>query len=148
MRDEALCCFIASIEGAVTSAPSVPSLSPSSKKALGDRAERAAAAWFLAQGFEILTSNLRVGRFEIDLLLRDGPVIVLVEVRTRGPGAWTGALASIDAKKRARLRAAGERLWRERFAQDRAIDRMRFDVAAVELLPDGNARVEHVKAAF
>ena len=132
----------------MTTARSFPPLPSPSKKALGDRAERAASAWFVAQGFELLTANLRVGRFEIDLVLRDGPVIVLVEVRTRGPGAWTGALESIDAKKRARLRAAGERLWRERFAQDRAIDRMRFDVAAVELLPDGSALVEHIKAAF
>jgi putative endonuclease len=69
-------------------------------------------------------------------------------VRTRGPGAWTSALASIDAKKRARLRVAGERLWRERFARDESIERLRFDAAAVELLPDGSARVEHVKAAF
>lgn len=91
---------------------------------------------------------MRVGRLEIDLVLRDGAVIVIVEVRTRGPGAWTSALASIDAAKRARLRLAGERLWRERFVRDATIDRVRFDVAAVELRPDGTALVEHIKAAF
>jgi putative endonuclease len=132
----------------VSSTPSPRSHSPSSKKAIGDRAERAASEWLVAQGFELLAMNLRIGRFEVDLVLRDGPVIVFVEVRTRGPGAWTGALASIDAKKRARLRAAGERLWRERFAADVTVDRVRFDVAAVDLLPDGDARVEHIKAAF
>lgn len=123
-------------------------LPTSSKKARGDRAERAAADWLVAQGFELLATNLRVGRFEIDLVLRDGPVIICVEVRTRGPGSWTGALRSIDAKKRARLRAAGERLWLERFARDASIERLRFDAAAVELLLDGSARVEHIKAAF
>ena len=122
--------------------------SPSSKKALGDRAERAAADWLIAQGLELLATNLRVGRFEVDLLFRDGPVIVCVEVRTRGPGSWTGALRSIDAKKRARVRAAGQRLWLERFARDVTIERLRFDAAAVEFLPDGGARVEHIKAAF
>jgi putative endonuclease len=132
----------------VSSTPSSRSPSPSSKKAIGDRAERAASEWLVAQGLELLAVNLRVGRFEVDLVLRDGSVVVFVEVRTRGPGAWTGALASIDAKKRARLRAAGERLWRERFARDATVDRMRFDAAAVELLPDGAARVEHIKAAF
>lgn len=119
-----------------------------SKKALGDRAESAASAWLIARGLELVASNVRVGRLEIDLVLRDGAVIVFVEVRTRGPGAWTGALASIDAAKRARLRAAGARLWRDRFARDASIDRVRFDVAAVELLPDGGAHVEHIKAAF
>jgi putative endonuclease len=120
----------------------------SSKKTLGDRAERAAADWFIAKGFELLATNVRVGRFEVDLVLRDGPVIVCVEVRTRGPGSWTGALESIDAKKRARLRAAGKRLWLDRFARDVTVERLRFDAAAVELLPDGSARVEHIKAAF
>ncbi len=131
--------------GASTPLPSPP---PHSKKALGDRAERAASAWLVARGLELLGANVRVGRLEIDLVLRDGAVIVLVEVRTRGPGAWTGALASVDARKRARLRAAGERLWRERFAKDATIDRVRFDVVAVALLPDGGASVEHIKAAF
>jgi putative endonuclease len=121
---------------------------PQTKKAIGDRAERAASAWLVARGLQLVASNVRVGRLEIDLVVRDGAVIVFVEVRTRGPGAWTGALASVDAKKRARLRAAGERLWRDRFARDATIERARFDVAAVELLPDGGANVEHIKAAF
>jgi putative endonuclease len=132
-----------------SSSSTPPSSAPHhSKKALGDRAERAAATWLLAQGLELVGSNVRVGRLEIDLVLRDGPVIVFVEVRTRGPGAWTSALASVDARKRARVRAAGERLWRERYSRDATIDRVRFDVAAVELLPDGTASVEHIRAAF
>ena len=98
-------------------------------------------------GIEILAANLRVGRLEIDLVTRDGPVIAVVEVRTRGPGAWQRALDSVDARKRARVRAAGERLWRERFERDASVERMRFDIATVELLPEG-ARVEVVKAAF
>jgi len=75
-------------------------------------------------------------------------VIVVVEVRARGPGAYLRALDSVDAKKRARVRAAGERLWRERFARDASVSRMRFDIAAVAFQPDGSAIVEHVKAAF
>ena len=134
----------------MSSSSSTPPSPPpqQSKKALGDRAERAAAAWLVARGLDLVASNVRVGRLEIDLVLRDGPVIVFVEVRTRGPGAWTSALASVDARKRARVRAAGERLWRDRFARDATIDRVRFDVAAVELLPDGGANVEHIRAAF
>jgi putative endonuclease len=97
---------------------------------------------------EILAVNLRVGRLELDIVARDGAVIAVVEVRTRGSGAWVRALDSIDAKKRGRVRRAGERLWRERFAGDDRIERMRFDVAGVDLLPDGGARIEIVKAAF
>jgi putative endonuclease len=115
---------------------------------VGTRAEQAVAAHLAAAGLEIVGMNVRVGRLELDVVARDGAVIAVVEVRTRGPGAWVRPLDSVDAGKRARVRRAGERLWRERFARDLRIERMRFDVAAVELLPDGGARIEIVKAAF
>lgn len=106
------------------------------------------AAHLAKQGLVIVAKNLRLGALEIDLVARDGAVIVIVEVRARGPGAWVGALDSIDAKKRARLRAAGERLWRERYASDPSIERMRFDAAAVRRGKDGEVEIEIVKAAF
>jgi putative endonuclease len=115
---------------------------------VGARAEEAVAAHLAAAGLEIVALNLRVGRLELDVVARDGPVIAVVEVRTRGRGAWVRALDSVDAKKRERVRRAGERLWRERFARDPTAERMRFDLAAVDLLPDGGARIEIVRAAF
>ncbi|MRG93267.1 YraN family protein [Polyangium spumosum] len=99
-------------------------------------------------GNTILGRNVRVGRAEIDLLVRDGAVIVVVEVRTRGPRSYQRALDSIDARKRARLRLAGQRLWISKFARDEAIERMRFDAVAVVFTPEGEPLVEHIKAAF
>lgn len=119
-----------------------------SKTAIGSRAEAAVAAHLAAAGLEILAMNLRVGRLELDVVARDGPVIAVVEVRARGPGAWVRPMDSVDAKKRARLRAAGERLWRERFANDLTVERMRFDVAAVTLGEDGSATIEIAKAVL
>jgi putative endonuclease len=55
-------------------------------------------------------------------------------------------LDSVDQKKQARLRRAGERLWVERFADDPSVERMRFDVAGVNLC--GPTRIELVKGAF
>jgi len=114
----------------------------------GTRAEQAVAAHLAAAGFEILETNLRVGRLELDVVARDGPVVAVIEVRTRGPGARVRALDSVDAQKRRRVRSAGESLWRTRFSRDMRVDRMRFDLAAVDLLPEGETRVEIVKAAF
>jgi putative endonuclease len=115
---------------------------------VGALAEGAVAAHLAAAGLEILARNLRVGRLELDIVARDGPVIAVVEVRARGPGAWVRPLDSVDVAKRARVRRAGERLWRERFARDARVERMRFDVAAVRLLPGGGMNIEIVKAAF
>ena len=101
-----------------------------------------------AQGIEILGTNVRAGRLEVDVLARDGEVVIVVEVRTRGRGAWQRALDSIDGKKQMRLRHAGERLWRERFARRRDVMRMRFDCASVTFDESGAPSVEYVRAAF
>lgn len=90
---------------------------------------------------------MRVGRLELDIVARDGRVIVVVEVRSRGSTAWTTGLGSIDSKKRERVRRAGERLWRDRYKRDASVERMRFDVASVSFEGDA-AEVEYVVAAF
>lgn len=115
---------------------------------LGKRAEEAAVAALLNDGYVILGRNVRVSRLEIDIVARLGPVVVIVEVRTRGAGAWIKALDSLDWKKRARVRKAGEVLWRKRFKSDLTLERMRFDVVAVTFDDRDVAHVEHLKAAF
>lgn len=114
----------------------------------GVRAERAAEEHLLSCGFGILGRNVRVGRYEIDLLACDGPVLIIVEVRARGEGALVRALDSIDARKRSRLRTAAAWLWRDRFSKDPRFDRVRFDCAAVKFDATGRPIVEHVRAAF
>jgi putative endonuclease len=90
---------------------------------------------------------LRVGRLEIDLVARRGPVVALVEVRTRGATAWTTAFGSVDRKKQLRLRRAGERLWQRRYKNDSSVERLRFDVASVNLETEPPS-VEYAIAAF
>ena len=75
-------------------------------------------------------------------------LIVVVEVRTRGPGAWTTGFGSIDVAKRRRIRRAGERLWQRRYKNDASVERMRFDAASVNFEATGRAVVEYAEAAF
>lgn len=117
------------------------------RHALGKRAEDAAASFLEDGGFLILGRNVRAGRREIDIVARDGAVVIVVEVRTRSPGAWVGPLDSVDWKKQRHVRAAGERLWRARYKYDETIERMRFDIIGVSFDGD-DARCEHIKAAF
>jgi putative endonuclease len=118
------------------------------RAALGARAEEAVADWLEARGVEVVGTNVRVGKLEVDLVVREGPVIAIVEVRTRGAGSWQRAFDSIDARKRERLRRAGRALWQNRFAKDSRAERMRFDAASVTFEPDGGVHVEWAKAAF
>lgn len=81
-------------------------------------------------------------------MAREGPVAVVVEVRTRGASSYQRALDSVDPRKQARLRAAAERLWRDELSRDASLERLRFDVASVTFEGSGGVRIEHVRAAF
>ena len=114
----------------------------------GSAAERVVVAYLEERGYAIIATNLRVGRLELDIVATTGDTVVIVEVRTRGVTAWQTGLESLGATKARRVRAAGERLWRERFARDARVNRMRFDAAVVVFAPGGEPVVEHVPAAF
>ena len=114
----------------------------------GHVAEAIAREHLEALGWRILGSNVRVGRLEIDLLARDGDVLIVVEVRGRGPTSWQRPLDSVDFAKRGRLRAAAAQLWTSRYRQDRTLQRVRFDLVAVTWDAAGRPAVEHVRAAF
>jgi putative endonuclease len=98
-------------------------------------------------GFTILGRNVRLGRLELDIVARRAELVVVVEVRTRGAGAWTTGLGSMSRTKRERIRRAGQRLWRDRFKQDPSIERMRFDAASVHFEGD-QTTIDYVVAAF
>jgi Holliday junction resolvase-like predicted endonuclease len=93
----------------------------------------------------VLASNVRVGYLEIDLVVLEGRTLAIVEVRTRGDGAWTSPFGSISGLKRERLRRAAERLWNRRYRYDARIDHVRVDAASVTWV-SGKPRIEYVKA--
>jgi putative endonuclease len=117
------------------------------RAALGQRAENAVALHLEGAGFEILARNLRLGRLELDIVARRAELVLVVEVRTRGAGAWTTGLGSLSRAKRNRIRRAGQRLWRDRFKGDPSVERMRFDAASVHFSGD-RADIDYVVAAF
>jgi putative endonuclease len=116
------------------------------RHARGKRAELAVADYLTGCGFSVLDSNVRAGRLEVDLIARRGPLVVMVEVRTRGGGSFASALASVTRTKRRRLLQAAERLWRERIAKMDGVTRVRIDVAAVTFEGD-ETLVEYVEGA-
>jgi putative endonuclease len=71
--------------------------------AAGARAEAHAVDYLRARGVAIVARNFRTRHGEIDIVARDRNVLVFIEVRRRGSGAFGGAAASITARKRARL---------------------------------------------
>lgn len=53
------------------------------EQALGDRGENVAAKYLRNKGYKILERNFRTQVGEIDIVARDGKVLVFVEVKTR-----------------------------------------------------------------
>jgi putative endonuclease len=118
-----------------------------SRSSHGAGAEAAVARYLSDQGFDVIATNLRIGRLELDVVARRADLIVVVEVRFRGAGSWTSGFGSILPEKRRRVRRAAEILWRRRYARDASVSRLRIDAAAVVL--EGTAyRITYCPGAF
>ena len=115
--------------------------------ALGRRAELVVADYLHARGFGLLMRNVRLGALEIDLVARKGPLVAIVEVRTRGVGAFERPFASIAGKKRLHLLHAADRLWRRTLSKMKDVERIRIDVAAVSF-EGPRVLVEYVEGAI
>ncbi len=104
------------------------------------------ADFLFANGFTLLARNLKLGALELDVVARKRALVVIVEVRTRGPGAWVRAFESVTWAKQKRILRAVERLWRTRLVRSATIQRVRVDVAAVTFA-DGRTSIEYVAGA-
>jgi putative endonuclease len=118
---------------------------PDLRKKLGDFGEQAAAAYLIRQGYALLARKWRGTGGEIDLVMREGPVLVFVEVRTRR-GAVGTAEESVGPAKQARLIALAY-TYLEAAGLPEAIP-WRIDVVAVDVDRAGRiARIEHIRDA-
>ncbi len=104
----------------------------------GDAAEAAVADRLVAAGWSILGRNVRVGRYELDLVAVDpGPprMLVAVEVRMRSNRAFGLPEETVDARKRIRVRAAAYGLLELGALPDGSVLPflpLRFDLVVVE----------------
>ncbi|MBE7701725.1 YraN family protein [Oerskovia sp. Sa1BUA8] len=111
------------------------------KDAVGRYGEKVAAAHLVEAGWVVLDRNWRGTRGELDLVARDGDVLVVVEVKTRRGTAYGHPAEAVTVDKLARLRRlTGEWITTH---QVRPAS-VRIDVVAVTLPAAGAAHVEHL----
>ncbi len=72
-------------------------------KQTGDARESRARRWLERHGLRFIAANTRERGGEIDLIMRDGAVIVFVEVRYRRSASYGDAAASVTPQKQQRL---------------------------------------------
>ena len=114
------------------------------RRALGAAGEAAAEDWLRDRGYAIVARGFRTRLGEIDIVARQGRLVVFVEVKTRrGEGFGRPSEAVTPAKQRRLARVAQMFLVRSGWSEAPC----RFDVVEVEPAGAGLA-VRHIADAF
>ncbi|MET7451784.1 YraN family protein [Streptomyces sp. NPDC005574] len=114
------------------------------RRALGRYGEELAARRLTEAGMTVLERNWRCGRTgEIDIVARDGDVLVVCEVKTRRTGAFEHPMAAVTPDKAQRLRGLAER-WIQTHG-GAPPGGVRIDLVGVVLPRRGAALVEHAR---
>lgn len=121
-----------------------PSAGGDPRRALGAMGEAAAERWLRRAGYTIVARGFRIRLGEIDIVARQGGLVVFVEVKTRrGEGFGRPSEAVTPAKQRRLAHVAQVFLGRSGWSDLPC----RFDV--VEVLPgDRGLAVRHIADAF
>jgi len=112
------------------------------RHALGAYGEQVAARHLTEAGLVLLDRNWRCAEGEIDLVLRDGEVLVLCEVKTRTSEVCGSPHQAVTQAKLDRLHRLGQAWMR---AHDVHVDDVRVDLVGVLRPPRGPAEVDHVR---
>lgn len=114
--------------------------------AAGAWGEQQAERFLRNAGYAGVGRRVRVGRDELDLVMRKGPVLVFVEVKTRGSESFGRPFEAVDRAKQLHLsRAAVRYVMNARIKPEY----IRFDVVEVIGAPEGEPpRITHIENAF
>ena len=112
------------------------------KQALGAYGETLAARHLVEQGMVLLDRNWRCDAGEIDLVLRDGDVLVVCEVKTRSSTRYGTPHEAVTDIKLARLRRLAV-LWVEE--RGVAVRDIRIDLVGILRPRRGASLVDHVR---
>lgn len=110
--------------------------------ALGRFGEQVAARHLVSDGFVVLERNWRCDLGEVDILARDGDVLVVCEVKTRRSTSHGSPFEAVTERKLHRLERLGMRWMRERAVRPAS---MRVDVVSVLRPVSGPTVIEHVR---
>lgn len=107
--------------------------------------EHAALAYLTSCGWSVEAHRFRLGRHDLDLVVRKGLVIAFVEVKTRRSLAFGIAAEAVGWRKQRTLAKVAE-LWRLRYG--RPGDTYRFDLVSVADAGGGRYEVDHLADAW
>lgn len=112
---------------------------------LGRAGERLAEQFLTKRGLKVVVRNHSTPVGEIDLIMRDGPTLVFVEVKTRRDRDLADPEDAVRPDKQRHMAKTAR--W---FIHTRGWDNRpcRFDIVAVTLPENGLPEIEHFPDAF
>ena len=119
---------------------------PGSNRAVGDQAEADALRFLQEHGLTLVQKNFQCRLGELDLIMRDGRCLVVVEVRRRNSRSFVAANLTVDRRKQQKLirTAAMFLAWNDAYATVP----LRFDVVGVDVDADGATSINWISDAF
>ena len=111
---------------------------------VGRRGEELAIGHLEGKGFQLVERNYRFERGEIDVVMKDGPELVFVEVKARRSSGYGSPEDSVTPHKRMQLRKVAEGFLFERNIENTPC---RFDVVTVRW-GRGGPEFTHIENAF
>lgn len=106
---------------------------------LGNIGEMKAVGFLKANGYRILDTNWRKGRFELDVVAEHAGELVFVEVKTRSAQSLIAPEESVDRRKIRHIVAAADK-----YVKSSSLRLpVRFDIIAIT-----GDEIEHIKEAF
>lgn len=116
-----------------------------SRRSLGQSGEKIAADFLHRRGYAILVRNYRRRTGEIDIIAREGEMLVFIEVKTRSGGAYGSPAAAITPRKQRQISRTAQYYLAE---QDLFDTPARFDVITVVFDNNHQPEIELIPDAF
>ena len=114
-------------------------------KELGEEGEVQARHYLERKGYRWVKSNFWKPFGEIDIIMRDGPTLVFVEVRTKTDDDFIHPLETITPAKQSKIIRAAMAYLKEEGLYDTDC---RFDVMSMIPLTPLDWEIEHIENAF
>lgn len=111
----------------------------------GGKGEDIAAAYLENHGCSLIQRNYHTRRGEIDIIARDGDIVVFVEVKAATKRVGDQLFQRVNASKQRKLYLAASE-YIQKFQPD--CETFRFDVMILVQLSNGEWQIEHLKDAF
>jgi putative endonuclease len=110
---------------------------------IGRWGEEVAAEYLTQRGCEVIARNARTPYGEIDILAKQGEIVIFVEVKTRTSNKMGLPEESITPRKRQHMLDAAEH-----YAAEHEIDHWQIDVISVEGKPGNEPKITYFENAI